>query len=145
MQTLIAPPHIPYPTRYVIDPVAFFVALIGGPLVVTLCGFWVLFIPVFALILGGPLYLMVGTPVLLWYLRHHDGAPSDLAFVAFASMIVGFAPLLLIFAVTGDREFFATGFMYIGFGMVFAPLWTYVFAKIYHSLRRDFFAKPRPF
>ena len=145
MQTLIAPPHIPYPTRYIIDPVAFFVALIGGPLVVTLCGFWVLFIPVFALILGGPLYLMVGTPVLLWYLRHRDGAPSDLAFVAFASMIVGIAPLLLAFAVTGDAEFMSVGFMYIGFGMIFAPLWTYVFGKIYHNLRRDFFAKPRPF
>ena len=39
--------------RYIIDPVAFFVALIGGPLLFTLGTFWIMLIPVAALGFGG--------------------------------------------------------------------------------------------
>jgi hypothetical protein len=39
-------PHLPYPPRYIIDPVAFFAALVGGPLLFTALCFWALFIPV---------------------------------------------------------------------------------------------------
>ena len=35
MLALTTPPKVPYPTRYVIDPVAFFAALIGVPLLFT--------------------------------------------------------------------------------------------------------------
>jgi XapX domain-containing protein len=45
---------------------AFALAMIGGPLLVTACTFWVIFIPVFALVFGGIPYLVIGTPMALW-------------------------------------------------------------------------------
>jgi hypothetical protein len=45
---------------------AFVLAMIGGPLLVTAFTFWVMFIPVFALVLGGLPYLVIGTPMALW-------------------------------------------------------------------------------
>ncbi|MEH6519954.1 hypothetical protein [Sulfitobacter sp.] len=143
MHTLITPPQVPYPPRYIIDPVAFFIALIGGPLLFTALSFWVLLIPVFALILGGPVYLVVGTPILLWYLRDHDGDPIDLAVLGLIAM--GCVGLLvpLAAAFTGDGDLLASGLILSGFGMIFAMAWAYCFGRIYQHLRRDFFAKPR--
>ena len=54
--------------RYLIDPVAFFIALFGAPLLVALLGFWAFFIPIFALVFGGPIYLLLATPALLIHL-----------------------------------------------------------------------------
>jgi hypothetical protein len=45
---------------------AFAVAMIGGPLLVTACTFWYMFIPVIALFVGGIPYLVIGTPMALW-------------------------------------------------------------------------------
>jgi ABC-type transport system involved in multi-copper enzyme maturation permease subunit len=143
MQILTTPPQVPYPPRYIIDPVAFFIALIGGPLLVTALSFWMLFIPVFALAFGGPVYLIVGTPVLLWYLRNHDGTPSDLGILGIQAMGVLGLLLPLIAAFADDEDFLATGLIFVGFGMIFAAAWAYCFGWIYQQLRRDFFAKPR--
>ncbi len=143
MRPLITPPALPYPPRYIIDPVAFFIALIGGPLLFTLVSFWMLFIPVFALGFGAPAYLIIGTPVLLWYLRGHDGAPEELAALGFIVMAIAAAAVPLISAVTKDDDLFGGGLFYAGFGMIFAPAWAYCFGLIYQKMRRDFFAKPR--
>lgn len=143
MQALIHPPRLPYPPHYIIDPVAFFVALIGGPILFTAMSFWALFIPVAALMLGGPIYLVIGTPLLLWYLRHHDGDPCDLGWLAFKVMIFAMVLTTVIAAVTQDDAVFGFGLWYTGFGMIFAPAWAYFFGAIYQRLRRDFFAKPR--
>ncbi|WP_299412757.1 hypothetical protein [uncultured Sulfitobacter sp.] len=143
MQTLITPPVLPYPPRYIIDPVAFFVALVGGPVLFTAASFWALFIPVFALALGGPVYLVIGTPLLLWYLRHHDGEPHDLAWLAFRVMVLALLLVATLAAITGDEDLFGLGMAYTGFGMIFAPAWAYFFGTLYHCLRRDFFAIPR--
>lgn len=144
MYSLVIPPLLPYPPRYLIDPVAFFGALIGAPILFTLLSFWALFIPVFALVLGGPAYLVIGTPILLWYLRRNDGEPSDLGFLAFCIMAVCLALLLLFAAVTGDEQMLVTGCFFFGFGMIFAPAWAYLFGTLYRRFRRDFYAKPRP-
>lgn len=143
MLALITPPTVPYPTRYIIDPVAFFAALIGGPLLFTALTFMIFFIPVAALLLGGPLYLLVGTPLLLWYLRSHDGDPGALAYLAFKVMAFALVVMTVIAVLTSDREFFGLGLWFTGFGMIFGPAWAYFFGVIYQSLRRDFFAKPR--
>jgi hypothetical protein len=45
---------------------AFAAAMVGGPLIVTLCSFWILLIPVFALVIGGIPYIVIGTPMALW-------------------------------------------------------------------------------
>lgn len=143
MHTLIAPPPPPYPVAYIIDPVAFFAALIGGPLLFTAASFWALFIPVAALFFGAPLYLMIGTPVLLWYLRSHDGDPSELGWLAFKVMAFAMLLITVIAAATQDEEILGVGLWFTGFGMIFAPAWAYFFGLIYRRLRRDFFAKPR--
>ncbi|KEJ88886.1 hypothetical protein [Sulfitobacter donghicola] len=145
MQNPIVAPPLPYPHRYIVDPVAFFIALIGGPILFTATSFWLLFIPVFALAFGGPVYLVIGLPVLLWYLRHHDAEPSDLAFLAF--IVISFFMLLvvLVAVATDDEDLFGMGLWYTGFGMIFGPAWAYFFGFIYRKLRRDFYAKPRKF
>ncbi len=145
MHTIIIPPPVPYPARYIIDPVAFCLALVGGPLLFTAASFWAFFIPVFALMFGGPVYLVIGTPVLLWYLRRNDGDPSDLAFIAFMSMAIALLLAALAGAMSGDEQIIGLGLGYFGFGMIFAPAWAYFFGSIYRRYRRDFFAKPRPF
>jgi hypothetical protein len=145
MRPLITPPPVPYPPHYIIDPVAFFGALIAAPLLFTALSFWALFIPVFALFLGGPLYLVIGTPVLLWHLRHNDGDPHDLSFLAFAIMVAALVLSAPLAALSDEDELLSLSFGYFGFGMIFAPAWAYVFGRIYQHFRRDFYAKPRPF
>jgi hypothetical protein len=49
-----------------LNPVAFGIAMIGGPLLLTLCTFWMAFIPVYAVVFGGIPYLVIGTPMALW-------------------------------------------------------------------------------
>lgn len=143
MHTLFIPPAVPHPTRYIIDPVAFFIALIGGPLVFTGMTFAVFFIPVAALIFGGPAYLLIGTPLLLWYLRRNDGDPNALAILALKVMLSALILVLIVAAVTGDEGVFGFGLWFTGFGMIFGPAWAYFFGLLYQRLRRDFFAKPR--
>lgn len=145
MHALLLPPRVPYPTRYIIDPVAFFFALIFGPILFTAMSFWALFIPVFALVLGGPAYLLVGTPLLLWYLRRHDGDPNALAALAFRVLVAALILVALISALTGSGALLGSSLWYIGFGMIFGPAWAYFFGFLYQKYRRAFFAKPRAF
>lgn len=145
MQALVTPPRLPYPPRYIIDPVAFFTALILGPLLFTGMSLWALFIPVAALFFGGPAYLIIGTPVLLWYLRSHDGDPGDLGFLAFKVMMFAMVLIIAVAAISWDEEIFGVGMWFTGFGMIFAPAWAYFFGIVYQRLRGDFFAKPRSF
>ena len=144
--TLLAPPcPPPYPPRYIIDPVAFFAALILGPLMFTGLSFWIFFIPIAALIFGGPVYLLIGTPLLLWYLRRHDGDPVDLSYLAFK--VVAFAMMLgfVLATMTANNDVQGLTLFFTGFGIFFGPAWAYSFGKVYQRLRRDFFAKPRTF
>lgn len=145
MNLLISPNALPHPPRYIIDPVAFFVALIFGPLVFTALTFWALFIPVFALGFGFPVYLIVGTPVLLWYLRHNDGDPSDLGFLAGKLILLGTFFAGGAAALAKEQELMFLIAFYAGFGLIFGSAWAYFFGKVYQRLRGDFFAKPRSF
>ena len=128
--------------HYIIDPVAFFVALIGGPLLVTLLTFWVVFIPVFALAFGGPFYLLIGTPLLLWHLSRTSGKTDDIVALAFLANMAIFAFGALAAVVSND-EGILTGTMFIaGFGVIFAPAWAWGFGYLYNRLRRDFYTHP---
>lgn len=128
--------------RYLIDPVAFFIALFGGPLLVALLGFWVLFIPVFALALGGPIYLLLATPALLIHLRFRDGDTGGIITLAFAVVIGGAAAGYVygLLVPDSDAAFFALFFG--GFGLVLGPLWGCAFGWIYNRLRSDFSRVP---
>ena len=125
--------------NHLIDPLAFFGALVAAPLLVTLATFWILFIPAFALVMGGPIYLIFATPVLLWWLGRREPSVIEIGLLAFAANLAVAGGLYLFVMLEGARE---PGFMamfYLIFGSIFAPLWAGVFAWLYRRLRRPFF------
>jgi len=135
-----------FPTRPVghgiIDPVAFFIALFGAPILTTAATFW-LVIPVFALVIGGPLYLVLGTPALLWHLRRDAVDASSVALLALLVFLAGLVIMGLLSVLTGNHGVLNI-VLYLGpFGAIFAPLWGGVFARIYLKLRRDVYAPRR--
>jgi hypothetical protein len=142
---LMPPCAPPYPPRYIIDPVAFFAALVFAPFLVAVLTFWIFLIPVAALFFGGPVYLVVGTPLLLWYLQHHDADPIDLSWLAFKIMAVGLFLGIALGALSSSEDIYGATLFFCGFGMIFGPAWTYGFGRRYRFMRRDFFARPRKF
>jgi len=129
------------PSTYLIDPVAFFLALFGAPLLVAALGFWAI-IPVFAVPFGAPFYLIIGTPLILRSLSRRPPKAGQFAAMAF---IANFATPLLYWAYaivfhTGDTP--ESAMIFFGFGAMFAPLWGGGFAMIYRLLQRDFYKTP---
>lgn len=119
------------------DAVAFAGALIGGPVLVTVVLCW-MFIPIFALIFGGPVYLVIGTPVMLWMVRRF---PPTARYFAVAALIANIALCTLILA--ADRwlpSFQAAGygetFAFAAWGVIFGPLWAGTFAPLYRRFNR---------
>ncbi|MGJ8615316.1 MAG: hypothetical protein ACSHWS_00660 [Sulfitobacter sp.] len=128
--------------RYIIDPVAFFLALIGGPLLFTLATFWMLFIPVMALGLGGFPYLIFGTPVLLIYLSRHPAKPLQLAGLALLTLFCLSICLSIGAAILQDEAVFALIPFILIFGAIFASAWAASFGWVYNKLCRDFYTQP---
>ncbi len=128
--------------RYLIDPVAFFVALIGGPILFTIATCWLLFIPLGALIFGGLPYLLIGTPVLLVHLSRNPARPRDIAGVALAVCTVLCLIALALAALSGVEG--AALFVLFVFvcAAIFAPSWGACFAVLYRRMARDFFTRP---
>lgn len=116
------------------DIVAFAGALIGGPVVVTLVSA-ITIIPVFALIFGAPLYLIVGTPTLLWMVGRY---PPDFSPFAVAGLGSIFAMMALAGALDSLRPDLGTdeAFGFLIAGAVFAPLWAGTFAVLYRRFNR---------
>jgi len=126
----------PRPVRYSIDPTAFVVALIAAPLAITAMTFWAYFVPVAALLFGGPIYLILAVPVLLWDLPRHEpdfGRLAGLGFLASTgfALMVGALGLLL-----NDPDMGAFAGFYGFMGAIFAPLWAGMFAPLYKRFRR---------
>ena len=129
----------PRPVRYAVDPTAFVVALIGAPLLVTACTFWIGFIPLIALAMGGPVYLLLAIPVLLWDLPRHE--PSFWRITAFGFLAaMSFAALLAIASLFVGGELRSAVMLYLIMGAIFGPLWAAPFAPIYLAMRRPVFA-----
>lgn len=128
--------------RASLDPVAFFIALLAAPVLVTLGSFWFFLIPVAALVLGGPIYLVLGTPLLLIYLQRHAcsvGGVMALAAVAVLS-IIPFGWLVALS--TGERGILQVSLFVAGFGLIFGPCWAAAFAKLYNKMARNSLALP---
>lgn len=138
---LMPTPALP---RYVIDPVAFFVALIGGPLLFTGLSFWFFLIPVFALGFGGPLYLLIGTPLLLHHLARHKCVPGNLAQLAMYTVLAILPVSAFAALVFQDIAILSVAFGFVVMGMLIGPGWGYFFGVVYNRLCRDFYAHPRP-
>ncbi|MBM7066058.1 hypothetical protein [Actibacterium sp. 188UL27-1] len=120
--------------RDIIDPVAFTLALIGAPCLVTLLTFWAV-IPIFALGMGAPLYLLFGTPVMWRALRRGHRRKAYFAWLGFktnaVASIVAF-PILALFEGQPDiADALGICILFLAFGSIFAPLWGAVFAWLY--------------
>jgi hypothetical protein len=127
--------------RHIIDLVMFFIALVLAPLIVTALTFWIFLVPVVALAMGGPVYLLLGIPLLLWWLSRKPPKPNEIAWLAFcANLAVASGPYAFM-ALTGAAEPEFLALLYLIFGCIFAPLWAWTFGKLYLSLRRPFFAQ----
>lgn len=126
--------EIPGARRSPVDPLAFTLALVLAPLVFALLFFWVLLIPVFAVIFGAIPYLFFGTPIFLWGLgRGLEGvvAGAGLGFLAWIAMC---AALGIGWAAGRVEQDLLALLAYFGAGM--APGWGAAFALLYGRLRR---------
>ncbi|MCV6586687.1 MAG: hypothetical protein OIF47_14240 [Marinibacterium sp.] len=130
--------------RYILDPVAFALAMVGGPVLIGLLGAPLLLIPSFAVIIGGIPYLVIGTPVLALYLRHNPPQPGKIALLAF---LADAAVLLLVSIVasnSGDPSDTELATLALACGLVFAPLWGATTAVLYRRLRHPIYTHPCP-
>jgi hypothetical protein len=119
-----------------LDPVAFVAALILAPLLFTALTFWVVLIPVGALIVGGLPYLILGAPVLLVMLFYGPCEVDRMARAATITIAVPFAPILLANMVWGGEgvlAVFGTGLAC----MIFAAGWAATFARLYNRFYRN--------
>lgn len=130
--------------RYAVDPVAFARALIGAPLLIAVLGMWVAGIPVFALILGGPIYLIVGTPILLIYLHFKPGTPGGAGQLAIFTALIGSMITVLVLAAAGDVDILPTVGLLSLFAAAFALMWGVTFGKLYNRWRSDASRQPLP-
>jgi hypothetical protein len=119
------------------DVIAFVGALVLAPVAVTALSFF-LVIPLFALPLGGPIYLIIGTPILLWMVGRY---PPQAWRFALAGFLANLTLCALVFA--ADRfipSLAETGFgenLYLAlWGLVFAPIWAAAFALLYRRFNR---------
>ena len=87
--------------RCIINPAAFFIALIGGPALFTFAPFWMLFIPVASLGFGGHPYPVIVTPVLLLHLSRIPASSITSVWVRAARTAAG--PSYFILVPTPDK------------------------------------------
>jgi hypothetical protein len=125
------------PHLYMIDPVALALALVGGPLVVGVLGAPGLLIPSIAAVFGGPIYVLAGTPVMLWRLARNRSSTELWVGSALLTHLTIFVPLTL--AATAQGRNFDGASVFLIFGCLFAPLWGLISAAIYKRCERDFY------
>lgn len=121
-----------HPAPPPLEPVAFVLALILAPILFTLCSFWLMFIPVVALVFGGPAYLVVGTPVLLAVALWAPLRPEICAKAAFGSIavltLVAFAASLVLQTQADEA---GAILMFAAFAALFATVWGATFGTLY--------------
>ena len=128
--------------RYIIDPVAFLAALFGAPILFTAATFWILLIPVGALIVGGLPYLFLGTPLLLIHLRRHPAVGSDIAWLAFlaSAALVAAGTVVALLAPGADTpSILSLAMITLLMAIIFSTCWAATFAWLYKALARDFY------
>ncbi|PIE15124.1 MAG: hypothetical protein CSA70_00570 [Rhodobacterales bacterium] len=109
----------------------FIIALGVAPIVVALLTFWILRIPVVALVLGGPYYIAFGGPVLYWRLTRGPLAVFEAAFLALGVNLFLGGGTWAWGQIIEDSELITRGHVYLFFGSIFAPLWGGTFAALY--------------
>ncbi len=123
--------HQPQHVRHRIDFGAFFYALIIAPISVAVLGFWILLIPVMALIIGGLPYLVIGGPIMAIFLQYQKPTIAGFALLGAAGNIAAYAVARMALS-AGYITTYASQIDFVfKWGMIFSPIWTGVFAYIY--------------
>ena len=130
--------------RFIVDPVAFALSMVAGPVFVGLLGAPLLLVPSFAVVFGGVPYLLFGTPALLIYLRFRSPSCGEIALLAFLVNILLFALVALVAAQVHPLRYDDFLFFMFGFGCVFAPIWGATTAWLYRRWRRPFYVRSHP-
>lgn len=140
-----------YPNRNhsvaLVDPVAFFLALILAPLLVGILGAPLLLIPSFAVLFGGLPYIVIGGPILWCALRRGEDDLDRFFGLGFKTIVILTvlivpASIAWIFHTEGNAQ--ATGviwghLIFAVLSAVFAGVWSMVFASLYRRLRNPNF------
>ena len=118
------------PENHDVNWLAFGAAFVLGPIATTVLTFWAA-IPVYALILGGPFYLVLGLPLAIYSFRKHGPAYAPLIGFSLLSLLVipVFGVALSLFA--PGQEIWEISLFISVFGVIFAPIWSAMFVWIY--------------
>ncbi len=128
---LIGPRLPTLPKRYHINPLAFFLALLLAPIIPGIVGFWLILIPTAAVIYGGPVWLALALPTLLWKLPEIGPDPAKIAILALVGNLLATAVAWVVATQIAPREARTLLVLYGGFGSVMAPIWGATFAWLY--------------
>lgn len=107
---------------------AFCCALICAPLVVAFFGAWAV-IPIAAVAIGTPTYLLFGAPVFYVTVRRVGDNPAMLMAAGLIAHLVSYPAVLLYFGPDG-RGLDSVELIF-RMGLFFAPLWGLVFGLLY--------------
>lgn len=127
-----------------VDPVAFTLALVGAPLIAGIIGAPLLLIPSFAVLFGGPLYLLFGTPLLWMAIRRGMTKSAAFSGLATKTMLTLLIPITLLVVVTADSlpklsEALWLLSFYGAISVAMAALWGQLFGVLYTKLRSKTF------
>ena len=116
---------------------AFVIASIAGPIIVTGLTFWIYYIPLAALVLGGIPYLILGTPALIYHLRRNAPDVGEIIGLSIVVLLGACTVLGLIGALIMGEDAFGIIVLYAVFGLIFAPLWSWAFTALYIRMTRE--------
>lgn len=119
-----------------ISALRFWAAFLLAPVIFTAVTFWAV-IPIFALVLGGPFYVVMGGPVAWWVARRH-GVSSLAMLIAAGLTVAAILPLsALATAMTGDPDYLDMGFVLAIWGPPFGLFWTAIFIALYSQFSKS--------
>lgn len=123
-----------------VNPWALLLALVAGPILASIGATILMFpfgfaamIPIYAIMLGGPFYLVIGFPVALWGLHRFPALPLPL--LALLTNIALCIAAMLLFILLGWRTQREMAQFYLAFGSLFAPLWGFATSAIYRRFQ----------
>jgi len=95
---------------------------------------WLGYITYFSLLFGLPVYVMFGLPLMIWYLRRNP--PHFLPIILLGlSAVLGMIPLGMVMAAwAGEWGALEALPFFLGFGAIYAVLWSGTFALLYRWL-----------
>jgi len=128
-----------YTSKIDIWPGAFTAALILSPLVTALLGSSLFFISpifplvaIFSVVIGGPLYLIFGGPLLYGWLQAGNPSPLRAAVLGFFINMAICTAGALVAALPFTPFAVEHAVFFLTFGSIFAPIWSAGFAILYN-------------